>query len=224
MQAAGELAGHEAFVVGSAVYMRRWMEEACEFVRRNRTLLADRPVWLFSSGPLGGEATDAQGRDLAVVAEPTESPGSGRRSRPASIGFSSERWTPANSASSQRLLRKLPAARARCSPRATFATGPRSRPGPARSPAGRPSWRRTNAQAEEGVRDGPASAAGSKRGPLPDALGRRDSQLLIDEFLPRYDFAVVHASVLPARPEACYRAALAVDLLRDPVIRTLLGR
>jgi hypothetical protein len=51
----------------------------------------------------------------------------------------------------------------------------------------------------------------------------RDSQLLIDAFLPRYDFAVVHASVLPAPPEACYRAALGVDLLRDPVIRTLLG-
>lgn len=51
----------------------------------------------------------------------------------------------------------------------------------------------------------------------------RDAQLLIDEFLPRYDFAVVHASVLRARPEACYRAALGVDLLRDPVIRTLLG-
>jgi hypothetical protein len=50
-----------------------------------------------------------------------------------------------------------------------------------------------------------------------------DSQLLIDEFLPRYDFAVVHACVLPARPEVCYRAALGVDLLRDPVIRTLLG-
>ena len=59
--------------------------------------------------------------------------------------------------------------------------------------------------------------------PLPERARARDSQLLIDEFLPRYDFAVVHASVLPARPEACYRAALAVDLLRDPVIRTLLG-
>ena len=59
--------------------------------------------------------------------------------------------------------------------------------------------------------------------PLPERARTRDSQLLIDEFLPRYDFAVVHASVLPARPEACYRAALGVDLLRDPVIRTLLG-
>jgi hypothetical protein len=34
---------------------------------------------------------------------------------------------------------------------------------------------------------------------------------------------VVHATVLSARPEACYRAACGVDLLRDPVIRTLLG-
>lgn len=39
--------------------------------------------------------------------------------------------------------------------------------------------------------------------PLPERARTRDSQLLIDEFLPRYDFAVVHASVLPARPEAC---------------------
>ena len=59
--------------------------------------------------------------------------------------------------------------------------------------------------------------------PLTERARARDSQLLIDEFLPRYDFAVVHASVLPARPEACYRAALGVDLLRDPVIRSLLG-
>jgi hypothetical protein len=51
----------------------------------------------------------------------------------------------------------------------------------------------------------------------------RASQLLIEAFLPSYDFSVVHASVLPARPDACYRAALGVDLLRDPIIRTLLG-
>jgi hypothetical protein len=46
---------------------------------------------------------------------------------------------------------------------------------------------------------------------LPERARTRDSQLLIDGFLPRFDFAVVHASVLPARPEACYRAALDVD-------------
>ena len=30
------------------------------------------PVWLFSSGPLGTEATDAKGRDLTAVTEPGE--------------------------------------------------------------------------------------------------------------------------------------------------------
>jgi len=50
----------------------------------------------------------------------------------------------------------------------------------------------------------------------------RDPILLIDRFLPRYDFAVVHADVFRAPPEACYRLARGLDLLRDPVIRTLL--
>jgi hypothetical protein len=59
--------------------------------------------------------------------------------------------------------------------------------------------------------------------PLTEQALLRDPMLLIDRYLPRYDFAIVHASVLPARPEECYRAARGVDLLRDPVIRTLLG-
>jgi len=43
---------YNAAVIGSAVYMEHWMQEAADFVRRNRTVLAGRPVWLFSSGPL----------------------------------------------------------------------------------------------------------------------------------------------------------------------------
>jgi len=70
--AAGDLVGYGAFVIGSAVYMGHWQKEAAEFVRRNRAVLAGRPVWLFSSGPLGTEPTDAQGRDLTVAAEPRE--------------------------------------------------------------------------------------------------------------------------------------------------------
>ena len=42
------------------------------FVRRHRSLLASRPVWLFSSGPLGTETTDAQGRDVREASEPRE--------------------------------------------------------------------------------------------------------------------------------------------------------
>jgi len=68
VSAAADLAGNGAFVIGSAVYMGHWQKEAAEFVRRNRAVLAARPVWLFSSGPLGAEPTDAQGRDLTAAA------------------------------------------------------------------------------------------------------------------------------------------------------------
>jgi menaquinone-dependent protoporphyrinogen oxidase len=69
---AGDLAGFDAFVIGSAVYGMRWRKQATDFARRNRALRAGWPVWLFSSGPLGTQATDAKGRDLKVVAEPRE--------------------------------------------------------------------------------------------------------------------------------------------------------
>ena len=66
------LAGYDAFVVGSATYMFHWEKAARAFVHRNRAVLAAKPTWLFSSGPLGTEATDAQGRDAKVVAMPKE--------------------------------------------------------------------------------------------------------------------------------------------------------
>ena len=50
---AGDPAGYDAFVIGSAVYASRWMTSAAEFVQHNRALLAARPVWLFSVGPVG---------------------------------------------------------------------------------------------------------------------------------------------------------------------------
>jgi menaquinone-dependent protoporphyrinogen oxidase len=48
---------YDALVIGSAVYMTHWLKEATEFVQRNRAVLANRPVWLFSSGPLGNSAS-----------------------------------------------------------------------------------------------------------------------------------------------------------------------
>ena len=50
---AGDPAGYDAFVVGSAVYASRWMAPASEFIRHNSALLTARPVWLFSVGPVG---------------------------------------------------------------------------------------------------------------------------------------------------------------------------
>ena len=49
-----DLAGVDAFVIGSAVYFGSWLKPATAFVERHRGTLADRPLWLFSSGPLPG--------------------------------------------------------------------------------------------------------------------------------------------------------------------------
>ena len=45
--------GHDAVVLGSAVYAGHWLKPARELVDRQRDALAARPVWLFSSGPVG---------------------------------------------------------------------------------------------------------------------------------------------------------------------------
>jgi menaquinone-dependent protoporphyrinogen oxidase len=52
--------------------MFHWLKEATAFVRRHRSILAERPVWLFSSGPLGTETVDAEGNDVRAAAEPKE--------------------------------------------------------------------------------------------------------------------------------------------------------
>ena len=47
------LDGYDAYVIGSAVYVGRWLEPARGLVESNAAALATHPVWLFSSGPLG---------------------------------------------------------------------------------------------------------------------------------------------------------------------------
>jgi menaquinone-dependent protoporphyrinogen oxidase len=44
---------YDAVIVGSAVHMGRWMGPARALVNRTADALRMRPVWLFSSGPLG---------------------------------------------------------------------------------------------------------------------------------------------------------------------------
>jgi menaquinone-dependent protoporphyrinogen oxidase len=112
VEAADHLTDYDAFVVGSAVYSAHWQKEASAFVQRNRTVLASRPVWLFSSGPLGTEATDAKGRDLTVAAEPKEI-----AEFEGAIGPKGHRvffgaLDPGKLGFSERAIRKLPAARA----------------------------------------------------------------------------------------------------------------
>ncbi|HTX70295.1 MAG TPA: flavodoxin domain-containing protein [Thermoleophilia bacterium] len=65
----GEPEGYDAFVLGSAVYMFRWLKDFTRFVHRHEKLLAARPVWLFSSGPLGTDRVDKEGRDVLEVSQ-----------------------------------------------------------------------------------------------------------------------------------------------------------
>jgi len=47
-----ELSGYDGFVIGSGVYLGKWLQPGREFVESNAGLLSKRPVWLFSSGPI----------------------------------------------------------------------------------------------------------------------------------------------------------------------------
>ena len=51
-----DVAEYDAAVLGSAVYAHGWHPDARRFVHRFAGRFADRPVWLFSSGPLDGSA------------------------------------------------------------------------------------------------------------------------------------------------------------------------
>ncbi|MCR4405345.1 MAG: flavodoxin domain-containing protein [Anaerolineae bacterium] len=49
----GDLSPYKAVVLGSAVYVGQWRKEAAKFLEANEKKLAERLVWLFSSGPTG---------------------------------------------------------------------------------------------------------------------------------------------------------------------------
>lgn len=48
-----DLTPYKAVVLGSSVYIGSWRKEAARFLRDNESQLAERKVWLFSSGPTG---------------------------------------------------------------------------------------------------------------------------------------------------------------------------
>lgn len=68
----GDMGRHDAFVIGGSAYFFHWAKEPTRLVRRNAPMLSRRPTWLFSSGPLGTDKVDAQGRDALAAAVPRE--------------------------------------------------------------------------------------------------------------------------------------------------------
>ena len=70
---AGAIEQFDAVVLGSAVYMGQWMKPARELVDRSAAALAARPVWLFSSGPVGEPAKPAENPvDVSEILQSTK--------------------------------------------------------------------------------------------------------------------------------------------------------
>ncbi len=72
VERAGSIDAYDAFVVGAPAYMGHWMKEASAFVRKHRSILAERPVWLFSCGPTGTVPTEEERQDALRASIPAE--------------------------------------------------------------------------------------------------------------------------------------------------------
>lgn len=66
------LEGYDAVVLGSGIYAGHWLEPAKRFIDRHGDGLRSRPVWLFSSGPVGDPPKPAgDPPDAAALRETT---------------------------------------------------------------------------------------------------------------------------------------------------------
>ena len=69
---------YDVVVLGSAVYMNRWLKDALAFAKRFEPELARRPTWFFSSGPTGG-APEAEAKLAEVLRMQPVAPGEAGR-------------------------------------------------------------------------------------------------------------------------------------------------
>jgi menaquinone-dependent protoporphyrinogen oxidase len=72
-----DVSPYDAVVLGSAVYAGSWRDDAVAFARLHEPALLTKPVWFFSSGPLGGQAIDEeqppkQIADLTAAIDPKD--------------------------------------------------------------------------------------------------------------------------------------------------------
>jgi menaquinone-dependent protoporphyrinogen oxidase len=67
-----DVSGYDAVIIGSAVYVGHWLQPAMDLVGRSRVDLTNRPVWLFTSGPVGkpaGKLTQSMDTDPVEMPE-----------------------------------------------------------------------------------------------------------------------------------------------------------
>lgn len=75
-QEVSDISQYGAVVIGSAVYAGHWLEPAKAFINRFADQLPKRPVWLFSSGPIGDPPKPAEDpADVAVLLGTTKARG-----------------------------------------------------------------------------------------------------------------------------------------------------
>lgn len=71
-EAVSSLQGYDVAILGSAVYAGHWMKSMRELAERLAEELVARPVWLFSSGPIGDPPKpDEDAVEVAAVMETT---------------------------------------------------------------------------------------------------------------------------------------------------------
>ena len=51
----GEIARYDAFVIGSAIYLGKWLKDATRFLEGHSAELDAHPTWLFASGSIVGD-------------------------------------------------------------------------------------------------------------------------------------------------------------------------
>ena len=57
------IAAYDSAVIGSGVYMGRWLGHARDFVDEHASELSRMPVWMFSSGPITDKVDPADAAD-----------------------------------------------------------------------------------------------------------------------------------------------------------------
>ena len=63
-----DITPYRAVVLGSAVYMLHWRRPAVDLLKTHRRELSDRPLWIFSSGPLKDDHSDQTPRKIRKLA------------------------------------------------------------------------------------------------------------------------------------------------------------
>ena len=104
---------YDGFVVGSALYMFKWLGDAEKFVNRHGSTLRGKPVWLFSSGPIGPDKPNDKGVDPRDAAGPRNIPQlmTSTRAREHKVLFGAWDASAKSIGLAERFMKLMPAAR-----------------------------------------------------------------------------------------------------------------